>query len=154
MNALELRLVGYGLAIAAALGLYTYVHELRSQAARVAPLEALVAGYRANEQLRKEQDHAITKDVAATAAAAAVSALGPVRLCRPAAVPTPAAASPAGPSAGAGAGALPSGVEAGPDIGPQLERTGDEADALIVTARACQAYVRSLPAAYRLPGAP
>ena len=152
MTGLELRLIAYGLAALALFGGWQYVEYLQRRSARVDALVQQISDLRVNAATRDKQDGQIAQDQAATVAAAVASGLGAVRLCKPAAASP--AASPAvsgGPGASAGAGTLPAGTETDRDIGPDLERLGDEADALIVTARACQQYVRDLPQACRLP---
>jgi hypothetical protein len=152
VTGLELRLLGYGLAALALFGGWQYVEYLQRRSARVDALVQEVADLRVNAATRDKQDEQIAKDQAATVAAAVASGLGAVRLCKPASAgPAAPAAVSGGPGAGPGAGALPAGTEADRDIGPDLEQLGDEADALIVTARACQQYVRDLPEACRLP---
>lgn len=156
MTGLELRLIAYGLAALALFGGWQYVESLQRKAARVDALVQEVSDLKVNAATRDRQDEQIAKDQAATVAAAVAGRLGPVRLCKPAAA-VPAAPQPVsvGSDAGAGAGALQPGNEAdrgeGADVGPDLERIAGEANALIVTARACQQYVRDLPQACRVP---
>ncbi len=151
MTGLELRLIAYGLGALALFGGWQYIEYLQRRSARVDALVQEVSDLKVNAATRAKQDDQITKDQAATVAATVSSGLGAVRLCKPAPA-VPAAAQPVSgrPDANPRAGVLPAGDQAGRDVGPDLERIGDEGNALIVGFRACQQYVRDLPEACRV----
>ncbi len=141
---------------------YGTVARWRSDAARLPAVEAARdAAIEYQEQYRTAMRAEITRVARASKGyqdeltALRITALAQparvVRLCRPAGPSRPAdrPADAGSDGAAAAAGVVPetagSGVEQGPDIGPDLYALADEADRIVAQCRALQEYVDGLP---------
>lgn len=151
------------LVVAAALTwAYATVARWRSDAAKLPAVEAARdAAIEYQEQYRTAMRAEITRvsraskgyqdELTALRITALAQPARVVRLCRPAGPARPAdRPADAGPDGAAAAtGVVPkatgSGVEQGPDIGPDLYALADEADRIVAQCRALQEYVDGLP---------
>jgi len=150
MTALEMRLLGYGLAAASVLWLLLVVKGWHDDAQKLPQVTQDFAVYRtaieAGVKVRKEVSDGYEGELSALRASR--DAAGParvVRLCQP---PTdvPAAPRGSGVDSGASPGAGPLPQVAGPDIGPKLYASADEADEVSAKLRACQSYAEKIKA--------
>jgi hypothetical protein len=148
MTALEIRLLGYGVAAASLIWLFLVVKSWHDDAQQLPQVQKDFAVYKTaietGATVRKEVSDGYEGEISKLKADR--DAAGParvVRLCSPSpVVPSAPRGTSGDPDATPGAGALPQ--VAGPDVGQRLYADADEADEMSAKLRACQAYARKV----------
>jgi len=152
VTALEIRLIGYGVAAGLLLWLLLAVKGWHDDAVKLPQVQQDFAVYKTaveeGAKVRKEVSDGFENEKAGLQAR--IDAAGParaVRLCAPASpsvVPGATGGPVRDPGPATGAGVLPQ--EPGPDIGQRLYGDADKADVLSAQLRACQAYAAKVQA--------